>query len=258
MNYVFQTSVDDQFCLVVPLFVLGLFYWKRAELMDVPKRNWWPAIGLVALGLVIHAIGYLVQQTRISIIGFFVGLYGLTGLVWGRQWLRASFFPMFLFGFCVPLGTMADALTLPLRILVTKTAVAIGHLGFGVEVTAVGSQIVGAQGTPLYDVAPACSGIRSLTALLALAIVYGFLCFHRPWKRWLIILMAVPMALAGNVARVSVVILVGEVFGHDAGARVEQKFGFLTFAVALLCLLLLGRWLREHSPQIGQLKERPA
>jgi exosortase len=259
MQYVFDTSVDDQFCLYVPLLVLALFYWKREELIAVPKRNWWPALFLVALGLIIHVLGFMVQQTRVSIVGFFVGLYGLTGLLWGAQWLKTSFFPMCLFVFCVPLGTMADSLTLPLRILVTKLSVAIGHEGLGITVSAVGSQVINAQGIPLYDVAPACSGIRSLTALLALTIIYGFLFFERPWKRLLIILASVPMAIAGNVARLTVVIAVGEVFGRDAGKMVEQKFGFVTFVVAIVFMLVLGHWLREGPVEnVGSLEKAPA
>src|SRR5204862_4065088 len=127
-------------------------------------------------GLVIHLIGFMVQQTRISIIGFFLGLYGLTGLAWGRHWLQRTFFPFFLFVFCVPLGTMSDSLTFPLRMLVSKISVGIGHV-LGIDVIRDGSQIFNPRGTFQYDVAPACSGIRSLTALLALTPIFGFINF---------------------------------------------------------------------------------
>src|SRR5882724_11106805 len=56
MYYAFQTSVDDQFCLFVPLLVLGLFYWKREELIASAKQSWWPGILLIGLGLAIHAL----------------------------------------------------------------------------------------------------------------------------------------------------------------------------------------------------------
>jgi exosortase/archaeosortase family protein len=51
--------------------------------------------------------------------------------------------------------------------------------------------------------------------------------------------------VAGNVVRITGVIIAGEAFGHDAGAFVEQKLGFVTFAVAIGCTLLLGFLLKE-------------
>src|SRR5207253_9195487 len=87
---------DDQHGPWMLLVVVGMLWWKRKELHALPKRNWWPAVAIVVIGILLHALGFLVQQTRISLVGFFVGIYGLVGLVWGPQMLRATFFPMFL------------------------------------------------------------------------------------------------------------------------------------------------------------------
>ena len=76
------------------------------------KRHWvltaWLMFTLIAFSLVLHVIGYAAQQPRISIVALFTGIYGIMGLAWGWDWLRASFFPFFLFAFCVPLGTLAE------------------------------------------------------------------------------------------------------------------------------------------------------
>jgi exosortase/archaeosortase family protein len=61
-------------------------------------------------------------------------------------------------------------------------------------------------------------------------------------------LAALPLAVAGNVARVSTVIVLGDVFGRDLALRLEQYLGLVTFSVALACLLLLGFWLKERPP----------
>ncbi len=108
---------DDGHGLVIPFVVLGVFWWRRKELLALPHRTWWPALLLVALALVIHLIGYAAQQPRISIVGLFVGIYALMGLAWGPVFLRASFFPFFLFAFSVPLGSLAEAVTFPLRLM---------------------------------------------------------------------------------------------------------------------------------------------
>ena len=246
MKYVFTTSPDDDYCMYIPLVVLALLCWKRDELKRVSKAFWWPALGLIALGLFIHIIGFMIQQARVSIVGFLLGLYGLTGLVWGKSWLRATFFPMFLLGFCIPLGTVAEVITLPLRKAVTFISVGIGHGLLGIDVQQNGSQILDGYGRPLYDVAPACSGIRSLISLLALSTIYAFMTFQSAWKRLVIILMAFPLAVLGNVTRISIVILVGELFGQKAGTLIEQKLGFLTFIIAVGGIMLMGRVVRDR------------
>ncbi|HVV02224.1 MAG TPA: archaeosortase/exosortase family protein, partial [Verrucomicrobiae bacterium] len=88
---------DDGHGYVVPFVVLGLFWWKRKELLSLPLKEWWPGLFVVGCGIILHVLGYCVQQPRISIVGLFVGIYGLTGLAWGFEWLRRSFFPFCLF-----------------------------------------------------------------------------------------------------------------------------------------------------------------
>lgn len=246
MYYVYTTSPDDEHCLFIPVVVLALFWWKREQLLALPSYPWWPATWLVLLGLLLHIGGYMAQQTRVSIVGFFVGLYGIMGMAWGWHWLRGSFFPFFLFAFCVPLAAVSDDLTFPLRLLVSQIAAGIGHL-LGIEVIRVGTQLYDPQGSFNYDVAAACSGIRSLTVLLALTTVYGFVTFKATWKRVLMVLIAIPLAILGNVTRLTGVIMTAEAFGEQAGMRFHDVAGFVTFLVALGCVLALGAWLAEDN-----------
>jgi exosortase len=257
MWFVCTTSADDQHCLFVPFVILGLLFWKREELRLVPKGLWWPGLIVVLLALVMHIAGYMVQQTRIGIMAFFLGLYGLTGLVWGWAWMRATFFPMFLLVFCVPLGTMAETLTFPMRLLASKISVGFSHIVLGIDVIQDGVQIFNSARTYQYEVAAACSGIRSLTSLLMLTTIYAFVSFKTGWKRWVMIGAAFPLAVVTNVARLIAVIVVAEAFGHEAGAYVETKFGFLTFGLALVLALVLGHWLQGREPQtVGRVEAK--
>jgi len=254
MNYTYNSLEDDRHGKIIPLVVLALILVKRKELTVVPKAPWWPALVLVVAALLLHMAGYVIQQTRVSILAFFLGLYGLTGLVWGPRWLRAIFFPYFLFIFCFPLGTLAEKITFPLRTVVTQISVGIAHV-LGIEVIRNGTQIIGANGFN-FDVAPACSGIRSLTALVALTTIYGFLTFHAAWKRVLMVMLAVPLAVIGNVARITGVILTSEAFGESAGLKFHDGAGFVTFFVAIICVMALGHWLRDD--RAAPLEEQPA
>jgi len=255
MNYAYNSLEDDRYGKFIPLVVLALLLVKRGELTTVPKVTWWPALVVVIAGLLLHIAGFITQQARISILAFFLGLYGLTGLVWGPHLLRAIFFPYFLFIFCFPLGTLADKITFPLRTLVTQISVGIAHL-LGVEAIRNGTQIMGSNGFN-FDVAPACSGIRSLTALTALTTIYGFLTFHAVWKRVLMMFVAGPLAVIGNVTRITGVLLTSEAFGEKAGLKFHDGAGFVTFFVAVICVGALGHWLREDRAG-PPLEEQPA
>jgi exosortase len=190
---------------------------------------------------------YLVQQPRLSILAFFAGVYALMGLAWGWPWLRASFFPFILFVFCIPVGSLAESITFPLRMAVTSISVGISHHVLGIDVIREGSRIFAPDHSFIYDVAPACSGIRSLISLLALTTIYGFVQFQSAWKRILMVVIALPLALAGNVVRITSVIIAAEAFGQDVGARVHDSAGFVTFLVAIVCVVALGFWLKEES-----------
>lgn len=238
---------DEGHGALMPLVVLALLWWKRKELVALPLGLWWPGLALVAVGMLLHVAGYMIQQPRVSIVGLFGGIYGLMGMAWGWRFLRASFFPFFLFAFCIPFGSLAEKVTFPLRMLVTHLSVGISQ-AVGFEVVREGSLIYDVQRTFRFDVAPACSGIRSLVALLALTTIFGFVAFRSSWRRLVMVLAAFPLAVLGNATRITFTIFVTELLGQKYGVAVEQKFGFVTFAVAIVCVLVLERWLREPEP----------
>lgn len=246
MNYAYEQRADDQHGYLIPFVVLALLWWKRRELLAVEKRIWWPALALVALGLLFHVLGFLVQQTRVSIAGFFIGLYGLTGLVWGPQWLRATFFPYFLFVFCMPLGNTAERITFPLRLLSTQISVAISH-GLGIDVIRQGTMIWEPSGRFQYEIAAACSGIRSLTAFFAFTLIFSFVFLRQTWRRLLLIALAFPLSVLSNVIRLLCIILAAEVGGQAAGnwAHESTWFSLLPYVPSLIIILLLGNWLQE-------------
>jgi exosortase len=245
--------MDEGHGLLIPFVVLALYWWRRKELVSQPLGLWWPALGLIVVALFLHLVGFVAEQQRLSVIGFLLGLYALTGLAWGWHWLKVSFFPFFLLAFCIPVAEYADPLTMPLRLMVSRIVEIIAHLGLAPDLVREGTQLFDAQRTFAYEVAAACSGIHSLVALLSLSTIYGFVVFKSPWKRLVMMAVALPLAVLGNVVRLCFTIAVAETFGQRAGKAVETDAGFLTFAVAIACAFLVARWLEksETRPAAG-------
>jgi exosortase len=253
-------AADDGHGNLIPFVVLALFWWKRKELLSQPLRSWPPALLLVVGALVLHVVGYLVQQPRLSIVGLFVGLYGLMGMAWGPHWLRASFFPFFLIAFMMPLGSLTEPVTFPLRLLVSKMVAFICNDILGISVNALGTQLFNGMGTYQYEVAAACSGIRSMVAISVLAIIYAFVVFRNGWHRALLIASAAPLALIGNTFRMLIIVFAAEFGGgQEAGSAAHDHWfwSLLPYVPAIAGLLLIGRWLERRSPDLSAFAGTP-
>jgi exosortase len=173
------------------------------------------------------------------------------GLAWGREWLRDSFFPVFLVAFCVPLGWSAVSITFPLRLLVCRLVEWISGNILQIDIVRDGTSLMDPMRTYQYDVAPACSGIRSLFAIMAVSIIYAFLSFRSWWRRGVLIVSAVPLAVFGNVVRMLTIIVAAEIWGQEGGSYVHEGgpygiISLLPYAAAFGGLLLLGYLLREE------------
>ena len=247
-----DTNSDDQMGMVVPFIVLGLLFYRRYELNAVTKKNWLPGLAIFVLAILIHIAGYLIQQTRVVMVGYLLGVYALMGVFWGWTWLRAVFFPYILFVFCIPFSVYLDSLTFKLRLVSATLSVGIAKTLFHLPIDRVGTMVfhpATAQAAAYqFDVAPACSGIRSAAVILMLTITFSFL-FFNSWSRRAITVASSPLlAVAGNVVRLVFTFVVADKAGEAAGKSVETNTGFLTFLVAIGGVVLLGKIFPKEAP----------
>lgn len=182
-------------------------------------------------GLALHLLGYAMQQARISILGLLLFAWGVVALGGGRRLASASAFPLFFMIFAIPLNVL-DSAGFYMRVGVIEVAYRISHL-LGIDVIRNGTQLLSPDGNYSYDVAAACSGVRSLMALAALSLLIGYLSFRAWWARAAIALLCFPYAFVGNVVRIFAIIVAAEWKGQKAGSVVHDWFGFLIFLIVL-------------------------
>jgi len=235
----------------IPFLVVGIFWWKRKEMLALPLRMWWPGILILAAALALHLLGYVVQQPLISVVALFAGIYGLMGLAWGRDWLRHGNYPFFLFVFSIPLAAHLNFILFPLRLLVCWLVEMMSHL-FGIEIIRQGTQLMDPSGTYGYDVAAACGGMRSLIAVFLLATVVAFGLLRSPVNRIFLMALAVPLAVLGNMLRLLAIIFAAEMGGQDWGNYVHEggPFGLISllpYVPGMIGLLWVGFWLEKRE-----------
>jgi exosortase len=245
-------NADDGHGNFIPFLVVGLFWWKRRELLAQPLKLWWPGVLILLAALLLHVAGYATQQPYLSIAALFAGIYGLMGLAWGTAWLRQSLFPFFLFIFSIPLGQRAEIITFPLRQLVSRLSELVAHWVLGINVIRAGTQLFDPSGSYGFDIEAPCSGMRSLIAVFLLATIYGFFAFRSPWKRLLLMALALPFSVLGNLARMVLIIVAAELGGQSWGNYVHEggPFGIISlvpYLPAMVGLLLTGRWLENRE-----------
>ena len=264
MSWIWQNNPEWEHCWLVPLAVIGLVVYRRKSLAELPVEG--SLLGLFALigSLFVYWVGYLADNVYIgytSLLGF-VGSVVLLLLGW--RWLMALSFPIAFLAFMFPLPFMDNMLAFPLRIFMSTVSVGFLNL-VGLPCLQQGTAIVSAPDFAAglaagqrfaVDVADPCSGIRSLFALMMVSALYGYIAMDRPWQKWVVFLSSVPLAVAGNFARIIMLTLGTIALGPEVAiGSIEEPTtfhmasGFLVFAVALGGMLGVGWLLQRFTPR---------
>jgi exosortase len=224
---------------LVPVLSLYFVWERRQELLGITRQPsiWGVALLLAGIGLLflghVGAELFLMRSSMIVV---------LTGLVWylcGWKMLQALAFPLAFLLFMVPLpAIILNTITFPLQLLAAKLSTASLQI-IGLPVFREGNIIFLPHTT--LEIVEACSGIRSLVSLLALAVVFAYMTQRHPGKRWALAVSAVPIALVANAFRVWGTGVLAFLYGTQVAEGFYHTFaGWLVFVVAFVLLLSEG------------------
>ena len=232
---------------VVPLFSAYLVWQDRDRLRRLTSHPSLWGIVVLGLGLLLFVVGMAGAELFLQRLSMVIVLSGLLLLILGPGHLRALAFPVGFLAFAVPIpAVIRNVIAFPLQLFAAQTATFCLSAA-GVPVMREGNVIALAQTT--LEVADACSGIRSLQALLALAAVYGYLTERKTWKRLVLFFAAVPIAIAANAFRVSGTGFLAHFFGLEAAQGFYHGLaGYLMFGVAFVGMLAVGSLLNRVAP----------
>ena len=221
-----------------PLIIAGLIFYRYARLKEVAGNGNYLGLFVVLIGAVLYAAAYRTLQPRVAVGALPILLWGSALYLWGWAVARMLFLPLFFFWLAIPLPSFQQATT-HLQLMATSFA----HHGaslFGVETLVQGNMISSANGgwEPL-EIAKGCSGIRSLMALLMISGAWACIAEMALWKRAVLFLSAIPLAILGNALRVVSIFVIAE-YGNAHWARTtwHDWSGLLLFYPISLMLLL--------------------
>jgi len=193
-----------------------LLFWVGKQLKSVPKK-----INLIGLGFVVASLIFTLAFKRGDInamqsIGFVALIWSLCFYLGGWIFGRAVMFPLFLSLFSVQWGLGSSVVSLKMRILSTKFAcwfINFSGKPFDIQVARQGTNVSMVDMPDLaFDVAAACSGLQSLMMTSVLALLMCYLMLKTWWKRAVMVILIVPVAILNNSLRIVLIAYCGKLF----------------------------------------------
>jgi exosortase len=228
---------------LVPVFSAFVVWQSRKRLAALPIEPSWFGLVVIAGGLGVLIVGELGAEFFLSRTSLLFLIAGLVLYFLGWRFFRVSLFPWVFLFFMIPIPVIIfNQVAFPLQFLAARLASSILTL-VGVPVLRDGNIIQ--LPTMTLEVAEACSGIRSLMSLGALAVIYGY--FLEPCKipRVLLALAAIPVAVGANALRIVGTGLTGLYWSPEKSEGFFHEFsGWIIFVISLALLVCIHGALR--------------
>jgi len=229
---------------IVPFMSAYFVYERWGQLRTLPIQPNMFGIPILILGvtmLIIGSVGAELFAQRVSFIGV---VMGLILLILGKRILLTLSLPIVFLLFMIPLpAIVVNTIAFPLQLFAAQTAT-FCLFNLGIPVLREGN-LISLAGTTL-EVAEACSGLRSLVALLALGTVYAYFSQRQMWKRWALVLLSIPIAIIANAFRVTGTGVLANYWGAEAAEGFYHTFeGWIVFVVAFILLLACGTFIAK-------------
>ena len=234
---------------LVPLIILFLVWNALPKLRGNVARPAWFGLLPILFGVGTYLLGVRALQPRITWVGLPCLLWGGAWYVGGWRVARALLFPLACVFFMIPVPGI-DQTTVKMQVLATKAAAAVCTL-IGIPMTASGVSLRAVDQSFQFQVIGDCSGINSLMAITLMTAVFAHLTQDKLWKKIVLFSASVPVALIGNLARLTSIMIVAKCFGQQvAGGWFHEVSAYLIsfpFAFAALCVVnKLLNWRTVH------------
>jgi exosortase len=228
--------------LIAPVS-LFLVWTIRRQLRDTPVAPTWAGLPVVTLAVFLQIAGIRGDVTMFQAYSLILIVAGLIWSCFGTGILRRLAFPIAFLVFGAPtFPVIVNQLSFRLKSIAAFGSVFMAQL-IGISVSLQGMDLH--LPTGVMTIEGACSGLNSLIALMALGALFAYLGTGAAWRRWLLFACSVPVALAGNIVRItSLCVYAGLTDTTRATGLFHNIGGFVLFGFALLAMSLLKRLLR--------------
>ncbi|WP_428307658.1 exosortase/archaeosortase family protein [Lacipirellula sp.] len=200
---------------IIPFFAAYLFWIRKRPLKEAAPLERWIGVGVLAASLGLRVFSAYFDFNNFERLSFICALLGVCLIIGGKSMFRWAWLPIAFLLFMYPLPSIVEN-TLLMKLQTWASILSTWTLQtLGVSASRMGNTIsVDTLKEPL-EVAEACSGLRMLTIFLAMSVALVMIIDRPWWDKGLMLLSAIPIALASNVIRIVSTALLYIAFGQD-------------------------------------------
>jgi exosortase len=240
---------------LIPLVTIYLIFQGRHEIFAKQNYSFFTGILLLSIGLILYLVGRIIgiqleknDYASFIMLSVLIFINGAFILFYGLQAFKAALFPLLFLIFIIPIpAALMDGIIYFLQVgsteftnlLFTISGVPFVRDGFFFNLPNVS-----------IEVAKQCSGIRSSLALFITALLAGYIFLKTNWKKVILVLCIIPIAMFKNGIRIATLSLLGNyVDPRILSSSLHKEGGVPFFILGLLLLSPILFFLRKTEGQ---------
>jgi exosortase len=233
-------SIDPNFShgFLIPFVALYMVWYKKNEIALISHEPSKTGIFIIILGMLVHIAGNVGSELFLMRFSMIITLSGIIIYYFGFKMFRKVLVPVAYLIIMIPIPSILwNKLAFPLQLFAANISSQSINL-LNIPVFREGN-ILHLANTSL-EVVDACSGLRSLTSLIALTGVFAFLAPLSTFKKWILFFSAIPIAVAVNVIRLTITGAMAAWIGPEtAQGFLHDMSGLIIFGAALILVYIV-------------------